>query len=625
MAFFPLPAVRVRELHVEGSTPQAPPLLEVDEAHLRVALLPLLLGRVILRAVELDAPRVHLELDSQGRPQLPGPEEPADRARSTASADEPEEARAPTFAVDTIRISDGALTAGPWQVESFDLRGRLRLDRSAELVFDGDLTGLGQLRDGRAELQGVGTDAFSVMSRGKLERIDLGELKQRLGLEPELAGRLDGTFEVGVREGVVHQARVDFRASEVALASAELELMGEVDLVAELGSVWKLDLTRSRVDLGETLSKPAGLAASISGVLGPRLALAAVREVLAVIGPNELNLALALDATRPSVRTQPATLELKPLAGLVRGPLRSLAGRVQLGAWKVQLQPLELSGKAELEGVTLDLEHGSVLFEGPLRGEGTRLHATAIRMLAAGESVTFSGSYDLAKGLAALDARVSGAKLEVLEQVFVGSSDVAGRLDGRVTLTGPPDATALKGSGRFEITDGRIRGFSLLKHVLGDLAALPVLLAQVKGKDLSRYEEEEFQRLAADFRLREGRLHTDNLTLEYRNATAQLRGSVGLLDGSLALTGKLVISRELDAELANQKGGREKVIPIAGIGGTVSRPRVQLDRAALAAVAATYLSHGRLGEKLEETLGREGAEAVRGLLDQILGGRKEEP
>ena len=60
LILFPLPAVRLSELRVEGSTPEAP-LLEVAEARLRMAFLPLFLGRVVLRAVELDAPRVRLQ------------------------------------------------------------------------------------------------------------------------------------------------------------------------------------------------------------------------------------------------------------------------------------------------------------------------------------------------------------------------------------------------------------------------------------------------------------------------------------------------------------------------------------------------------------------------------------
>ena len=618
LVVFPRPAVRLRDLRVEGSTPEAP-LLEVDEARLRIAFLPLFLGRVVLRAVELDAPRVRLELDAQGRPQLPGSSEPVERASSPVAD---ASGREMTLAVDTIRIVDGALEVGPWRVEKLELRGRLRLDRSAELTFEADLPELGRLREGRVDLRGVGTDALSIAARGELEAVDLAQLDQRLALEAELAGRVDGTFEVGVEAGTVQTARLDFRARELALASDGLELAGEAELAAALGGAWKLDLTHSRIDWGESLHKPAGLVASFSGTLGSTASLAALRDVLVRIGPNRLELELALDAATPHARIRPATLELEPLMKLSREPL-DLGGRVELGAWEVELEPLALAGDAKLDGVTLALEHGLLTLEGLLRAQGTRLHADDVRMLIGGERVSFSGSYDLASGLARLDGAVSGAQVEALGKALVGSSELAGLLAGRVSLRGPPSLVALEGEGQLEITDGRIRGFSLLQQILGGLAALPVLLAKLEGKDLSRYEEEEFQRLAADFRLKDEKLYMDNLTLEYRHATAQLHGTVSLRDGALALSGQVVIARELDAELADRKSGREQVIPIAGIKGTVTRPRVQLDRAALASLASIYARQGKLFEKLEKTLGKEGAEAVGGLLDQILRGRKQ--
>ncbi len=620
LILFPLPAVRLSELRVEGSTPEAP-LLEVAEARLRMAFLPLFLGRVVLRAVELDAPRVRLELDAQGRLQLPGSSEPAERASSPADE---ESGREMMLAVDTIRIVDGSLEVGPWRVEKLELQGRLRLDRSAQVTFEADLPELGRLREGRVDLLGIGTDALSIAARGQLEALDLAELDQRLALEAELAGRVDGTFEVGVEAGTVQSARLDFRARELALASDELELAGEAEFAAVLGGAWKLDLTHSRIDWGEALRKPAGLVASFSGELGSTASLAALRDVLVRIGPNRLELALTLDAAAPHARIRPATLEIEPLMQLSRGPL-DLGGRIELGAWEVELEPLALVGDAKLDGVKLGLEHGSVTLEGLLRAQGTRLYADDLRMLVGGERATLSGSYDLASGLARLDVGISGARVEALGKALVGSSELAGLLTGRVSLRGPPSLVALEGEGQLEITDGRIRGFSLLQQILGGLAALPVLLAQLKGRDLSRYEEEEFQRLAADFRLRDGKLLMDNLTLEYRHATAQLHGTVSLSDGALALSGQVVIARELDAELADRKSGREQVIPIAGIKGTVTRPRVQLDRAALASLASIYTGQGKLFEKLEETLGKEGAEALGGLLDQILRGRKQGP
>ncbi len=115
-------------------------------------------------------------------------------------------------------------------------------------------------------------------------------------------------------------------------------------------------------------------------------------------------------------------------------------------------------------------------------------------------------------------------------------------------------------------------------------------------------------------------MRTRNLRIRYRHATARLKGSVGLVDGSLNLSGSLTLARELDAELGAGSQARERVIPIAGIGGTVARPRVELDNAALLSVAESYLSRGKLRDKIEERVGPGGAEAIQGILEQLLGG-----
>ncbi len=65
----------------------------------------------------------------------------------------------------------------------------------------------------------------------------------------------------------------------------------------------------------------------------------------------------------------------------------------------------------------------------------------------------------------------------------------------------------------------------------------------------------------------------------------------------------------------------EEVVECAAIGRLAL---AQLDRAALASLASVYTGQGKFFEKLEEKLGKEGAEAVGGWLDQILRGRKQE-
>ena len=86
-----------------------------------------------------------------------------------------------------------------------------------------------------------------------------------------------------------------------------------------------------------------------------------------------------------------------------------------------------------------------------------------------------------------------------------------------------------------------------------------------------------------------------------------------------------MIREEVDAALADRSQGSERRIPISGITGTLSKPRLQLDAQAVASLAAAYAGSDRLLEKLQKKIGRPGAEAVGSLLERLLGGRKAEP
>jgi hypothetical protein len=197
-------------------------------------------------------------------------------------------------------------------------------------------------------------------------------------------------------------------------------------------------------------------------------------------------------------------------------------------------------------------------------------------------------------------------------------------LDARVA--GPLDVRQLAGGGSFEISDGELRGFSILEQVLGELAKFPVLLAVASGSDLSRFDEERFESLAAAFTLRGASIHVQPLTARYRSATALLWGTIGVADGALDLRGRIELSREVDEELGGEAPGEPTVIPVEAVRGTIARPRLILDRDAVAGVAATLAMRGALGRKLDDTLGPGGAEAVQQIFDQLLrGGRRGAP
>ena len=580
LALFP-PALRARDIRVAGLEAGDPPFAEVAELRLRIPPLALLAGRVVLRAVAVDSPRLRIPVDAEGMPDLtnlPG--------ASTGEPPEPEPAEDSgtplTLAVQTLTVSDAELEVGPWRVEGASARGSLELDGSGELFFDADLAGLGTLRDGRALVAGLGTDQLSAAISMELG-LDLAKLAERLELDP-LEGRVAGPASATIEAGQLVGAEAHLRVADLLVLVGDVGLQGDLDLDATLRGEGPLELTTR-------------------------------------LGSNELRLQVDLAAATPSLELQPVTIDLEALAPYLKG-VPAFSGRLQLEALRVRFEPLQVSGTIRLEDVTLPLEQGEVQLSGSLVGHGSELRLDVPEVRVAGEPATLSGTYDLAGGTVSLFVGTSEADVETLLQALRGSSELSGSLTASASLAGPPELGTISGSGSFRISDGRIRGFSLLGQVFGDLATLPVLLAQLEGKDLSRYEEEEFESLSADYTIAAGRLSTQNLTLVYRNATAYLRGGIGLLDGALDLSGRVVLSGEVDRELG-KRSRRQTVIPIAAVGGTVDRPRLRLDRQALAGLALEYAAGSdRLQEKLEEAIGEEGAGTVRDLLDSLLRGHR---
>jgi hypothetical protein len=289
----------------------------------------------------------------------------------------------------------------------------------------------------------------------------------------------------------------------------------------------------------------------------------------------------------------------------------------------VGLEPLTLDGGLALEDVELPLERERLLLTGTLRGQGTRVVFENLVATVAGQTAAIEGNYDLAAGELRARTRLDDAQVQPLVQAFSGKEMLSGLLDTDLELSGPPDLERMRGSGTLTISPGEITNFSLVRQLLGQFASVPLLVAQVKGKDLSRYQQERFERLATRFRLAEGLLHLDPLELIYEHAQAELSGSVRLSDLALDLRGQVVIGEALDRSLFGE--GKRRVIPIQGIRGTLDAPRVLLDAGVVTRLAASAATTGRLGEKLDERLGAGASETVRGVLDSVLGGGARDP
>ena len=289
----------------------------------------------------------------------------------------------------------------------------------------------------------------------------------------------------------------------------------------------------------------------------------------------------------------------------------------------MQVDPLRITGNAALDGLETKLEHGPIRVSGPVRGFGKQIALENGSAVIGEQTIAISASYDLESGAIVANYDTANSQLGALLAALSGRGEVDGTLAAKGQLTASsPDVSALAGTGRIDISPGRIQGFSLAKSMMGTLAALPGVAAGVAGKDLSRYDDERFERLSADYQLAGGRVSTENLELTYQNATAFLHGSVGIGDRSLDLAGRIVLTRDADAEIAGTKRAKERVIPIAHITGTLDAPRVLLDQKTLAALALAYGGNDKTREKIDKALGPGASEAVEGILGNLLGGKK---
>jgi len=634
LVLFP-PALSAQGIKVGGAGGK-PALAEIDEVRLAVAIVPLFSGKVVLRALELDGPRIHLEVDKDGMPVIPELGKPKAPGSESAPAPEAEagESAPLALAVNRIAISNGRLEAGPWRVEDLEVSGSLALGGSGDFEISAGLGELGRVEGVEVALRGIGSPTLGADVKGALRDLDLALLNKRLALVPpaegKLAGWVSGPFAASVRGETVEAARAELTAAGLDVALGDLVLRGDVPLQVELGKRFEVDLSGAELAVADVLRKPAGERLAASGPLGTTPGPAALSRVDLAIGPNQLALDVDLSGKRPSIVLAPATFELAPLRPwLVGEDIPDVKGAVVFEQMKLRLDPLQANGSLALRAVEVPLEHGPVVLSGPVKAAGSQITGEGLQVGIGPEQAQVSFAYNLDAGTLTLDAGVKEAQVANLGQALAGSSDVTGTLLANASFSGTPSLDGLTGSGQFAITKGQIKGFSLARQLFGQLADVAKTMLEQRGKDISRYEQEEFESLEGRFRLAGGRVRVEPLRLVYRSARAELQGDITLADGKLDLAGTIVLAGEVDEELGGR--GEDREIRGARIGCEISKPCLRVDPGTLARFAGLYAISGsklgdKLGDKLDEKLGKLGGEAVRGVLDQLLrGGKKPAP
>jgi hypothetical protein len=254
-----------------------------------------------------------------------------------------------------------------------------------------------------------------------------------------------------------------------------------------------------------------------------------------------------------------------------------------------------------------------------LENDVATLEKLAVKL--AGGSASGSGRYDMRNAdqpsFDVTSALRAVALTPLLGPHFPGAADVLeGRLDADLTLTGAGETweviqRRLKGNGRADIKDGKLKGINVAESVLGGatgIAGLSVLApakVQKKFPALFGTEDTVFEQCGGSVRIGDGRVATDDLLLRARDYDVRGRGWFSF-ENQVDFTATLVASQALSTEvigevaptkfLANPAGRLEIPFRFAGV---LPKVRPQPDASVLARVVEGAL----VGEGLDRLLG----------------------
>ncbi len=654
------PRLEMRAPQLEDPGGEAP--LGADRVALRIAWLPLLARKIVVERVDVEGPEVTvLRTDAGFTLPLRPPEREAPGPPTANQEPAGEQGGGFDLLVRRVRVAGARVTledrtlqpVARLRLEDADLQVEMR-SLAGDLGFRMDGLLAGAPFSGSGERAADGALDLEVQIKG----LALAALEPWVGGDP-LAGALDLELSGGGTPQRIERLQIDSRLADADLALGDLRIHGPVPLQAELsgppeelGGPVSLDLTQAGLAVEESFRKPPGVPARLRGKLvqeagGRRL--------------EDLSLELHTLQARGRAAIEPArelTLDADPLALEGWQDLipalgdRVPGGTLALRGFRVRTSPLRLYGALELGALSVPLEHGdSAVLSGVLEGQGDALEGEGLTLRIAGQP--FRLGLRLA-GLTegphfALRLETDAADSQRLLAALAGREDtLSGPLRLRSQLQGPlageaPLLGRLSGQVSFEIAPGRLRGVSFLKStfdVLGQTgAAVRVAGELAGGEKVERFYEDRFERLGGTLEIVGGRARTDDLRLDYRDYRVELRGSIGLADRSLDLTGRLTIFESVDRALAQgspeaavrQEPPVKRVIPLAAVRGTVDSPRITVTRQAALGFGAAYAADPRRRakweRKLDEKLGEGAGREVLGILDAILGGEKpsEEP
>lgn len=246
----------------------------------------------------------------------------------------------------------------------------------------------------------------------------------------------------------------------------------------------------------------------------------------------------------------------------------------------------------DLTNMALDTFNGRVIGRGRVDMTGKTLHynlATKIDGIDAHEIYnTFASPKDLLFGLLAANFTATGVAFEERE------------------LT-----KNLNANGRFELRDGRITSFNLLKEI--------ALIANLMGVETSG-NETKFNNLSMDFKIESGKILTDNLSLTVKDLNLTASGNIGL-DKTLDFSANAWLSSGLGSKMPKftqyifERDENGRLLVPFRLAGSLMKPRLTLNTQVLKAQVKREFK-----EEVEKGIEKIPVEnEIKGILKDILG------
>jgi hypothetical protein len=632
----------------------AKPVVQAESVDLKIQLLPLFARTVVVDSLVVEGVSLRLKRTKDGL-ELPfsAPAETPSAGGGTPAAPGMGSEPAPSDSGFHLAIGELVLRRAhvvfedravnppvTWELVDLDATARgSSLDAPIDVDLSGKLASGGKLRlSGNVRLDG-GIDLEAT-----LDGVALAPARPYATGMTGLAGSVSGKLSAAGTLDSPSALRADLVLDQAEIQVDEMAFQGRLQLEATLqggaqglAGPFKMDATGASVRYGEFFQKPPGKEAMATGKLAIRSGgELEMTDLHLKIQDFEAEGRLSTGArTRLELAAPP--FEVAGLAPL----LPSLAsyqpsGRLALEQGLVETEPLSLRGRMPVSELRVRPGSGEpIVLRGLLEAKGTTLESQQLEAVVGGQTVRLDVKLAGLSGNAPryrFKADTESAELQALLRAFGGQKDViSGPLTASADLSGPlggeEPLRAVSGSSRLAVGRGKLRGVSLLEGTverLGVLGAFAFALGSAKGgSSLQRFYGDEFESISGSFQIGDGRARSRDLQLLYRHYQVDLDGSLGLVDTSLDFKGHLTIHPEVDAALQGEASspGREKVIPLAHIGGTLGEPRIELTREAVVALAASP-RRSELEEKIDERLGEGSGREVLDALEGLLGGRK---